>query len=312
MANILAPSDEVLALAADRLARGDLVAFPTETVYGLGGDATNSDAVLKIFEAKGRPRFNPLISHVSSVEMAERQGHFNEAARKLVEAFWPGPLTLVVPKRADATVCDLVTAGLETVALRWPGHAVSAGLIEALGRPVAAPSANRSETVSPTTAIHVAESLGEKLDLVLDGGACSVGLESSVVSVIEDSLHLLRPGGITVPDIEAVIGPLGQGQEDPDRPRSPGNLRRHYAPATPLRLNTTRCEEGELLLGFGDDGGRAHLNLSREESLREAAQNLFAYLRDLDAREARAINVMPIPDDGLGMAINDRLRRAAS
>jgi L-threonylcarbamoyladenylate synthase len=305
--------------AAARLIReGELVAFPTETVYGLGGDATNEGAVAKIFEAKGRPQFNPLISHVLDAAEAKKLVRWNALADKLVERFWPGPLTLVLPRAKDSPISLLATAGLDSVAVRSPAHFMARDLIRAAGRPIAAPSANRSGAVSPTRAEHVAESLGGAVRMILDGGPCTVGLESTVLDLSTSTPTLLRPGGATREAIEAVIGPVAMSGAVPtgDAARkSPGQLESHYAPARPVRLNAKAGAPDEALLAFGPDppgGARQTLNLSPTGDLAEAAANLFAHLRALDRPENKRIAVMAVPDKGLGLAINDRLRRAAA
>jgi L-threonylcarbamoyladenylate synthase len=307
---------EALAEAAAALRRGELVAFPTETVYGLGADATNARAVAAIFEAKGRPRFNPLIAHVADVTAAGRLGKLTAHGRLLADAFWPGPLTLVLEKQPDCPVADLATAGLATVAVRVPAHPIARWLLLAAGVPVAAPSANRSGHVSPTTAAHVASDLGDRVAMILDGGPTMVGLESTVVDVTGKWPVILRLGGVSREAIADVIGAsveLATG--DADKPASPGMLARHYAPATRLRLNAREVRDGEALLAFGPRMP-AHVgpvvNLSASGDLAEAAANLFAALRTLDAAGATAIAAMPIPEEGLGEAINDRLRRAAT
>ncbi|HJR57329.1 MAG TPA: L-threonylcarbamoyladenylate synthase [Rhizomicrobium sp.] len=298
---------DTIAEAARLLARGRLVAFPTETVYGLGADATNGEAVAAIFAAKGRPHFNPLIVHITDLNAARRQADFTPAAEKLAAAFWPGPLTLVLPRRDDASVSLLVSAGLDTVALRMPAHPVATALLKAAGHPLAAPSANASGRITATNAMHVAQELGSKVDLILDGGATPLGLESTVIGFDSSKAVLLRPGAIAREEIEAVAGPLAVAG---GKIQSPGQLESHYAPHARLRLNASRAEAGEALLGFGavDD---AWLNLSPRGDLKEAAANLFAMLRDMDDQVA-AIAVSPIPETGLGEAINDRLRRAAA
>ena len=296
-----------IADAARLLREGGLVAFPTETVYGLGADATTGVAVARIFAAKGRPRFNPLIVHLADAEEAHRHAIFTPAAAALAKAFWPGALTLVLPRREDSDIALLVSAGLDTVALRVPAHPVAAALLRAVGRPLAAPSANPSGQVSATTAAHVAEGLGEKVDAVLDGGATPLGIESTVIGFDGDRPLLLRPGAIAREEIEAVVGPLGAAG---DTIQSPGQLASHYAPRAALRLNAVRAESGEALLGFGEAPGAA-LNLSPRGDLKEAAVNLFAMLRQLD-KDAARIAVSPIPQIGLGEAINDRLQRAAA
>jgi L-threonylcarbamoyladenylate synthase len=310
--NIADPTPAALAKAARLLAEGKLVAFPTETVYGLGADARSDEAVAGIFAAKGRPKFNPLIVHVESLAAAERYGVFDARAKALASRFWPGALTLVVPRRADCDVSWLATAGLETIALRVPVHPIAQQLLKAFGGPLAAPSANRSGSVSATTARHVAESLGDAVSLILDGGPTTHGLESTIVG-LDGGATLLRPGAITRADIEAVVGPLGRGSDSEDAPHSPGRLKRHYATATPLRLNATSVAGDEALLAFGAPlaGARVTLNLSPSGDLVEAAAHLFAMLRKLDTEGARAIAAMPIPAHGLGEAINDRLQRAA-
>ena len=309
---IVEADDRAIAEAARILRAGGLVAFPTETVYGLGADATNGKAVARIFEAKGRPRFNPLIAHVDSVGAARDLVEFNDEAAALAEAFWPGPLTLVLPQRPGARhrVSELVTAGLDTLAVRVPAHPVARQLIAAAGVPIAAPSANLSGRVSPTRARHVEEDLGRAVDIILDGGATQAGLESTIVA-FAPAPTLLRPGGLAREDIEAVLGgPLRDYRET--GVLSPGQLASHYAPRAGLRLGATACEAGELLLAFGPGAPEGALNLSPSGDLREAAANLFAYLRALDAQGPARIAVMPIPRLGLGEAINDRLRRASA
>ncbi|WP_421785911.1 L-threonylcarbamoyladenylate synthase [Hyphobacterium sp.] len=301
---------DAITRAAEKLRAGQLVGMPTETVYGLAADATNGEAIARIYEAKNRPRFNPLIAHVSDLEMARQLVVFTPEAERLATAFWPGPLTLVLPRRPDCPVSELASAGLDTLAVRCPGHAVARSLIAATGRPLVAPSANPSGAISPTTAQHVADGLGNRVDIILDGGACSVGLESTVIGFDGETPLLLRKGGIGRQEIEAVAGRLGSPA--PDAPKaSPGMLASHYAPAASLRINAKSPRSGEVYLGFGPDWP-ADLNLSPTGRLDEAAANLFAYLRRLDASGARAIAVAPIPDKGLGEAINDRLRRAAA
>lgn len=296
-----------IARGGEILRAGGLVGMPTETVYGLAADATNPLAVARIFEAKGRPRFNPLISHVADMAAARREGVFSPLAEALAARFWPGPLTLVVPVAEGARVCDLARAGLPTVALRMPAHPAARALVEAAAAPLAAPSANPSGAPSPTLARHVAEGLGGRLDLILDGGPCEVGLESTVVSVTKSTATLLRAGGVVRDELQAVAGPLSA--PDPDAaPASPGMLLRHYAPNAVLRLNAAAPDPGEAMLGFGPMA--ADLNLSAAGDLREAAANLFTFLRKLDETHSR-IAVAPVPGTGLGEAINDRLRRAA-
>jgi L-threonylcarbamoyladenylate synthase len=302
---------EAIAAAADCLRAGGLVAFPTETVYGLGADATNGEAVARLYAAKGRPAFNPLISHVADAGAAERLAAFNDDARRLAAAFWPGPLTLVLPKRKGCPVSDLALAGLDTIALRVPAHPVARALIAAFGRPIVAPSANRSGHVSPTTARHVMADLCGRIDLIVDGGASPVGVESTIVACLEEPT-LLRPGGLAREGIARALGkPLDSDETPDDAPRAPGMMTSHYAPKAALRLNAGEARDGETLLGFGPHAGAA-MNLSPRGDLVEAAANLFSHLRALDAAGARAIAVMPIPREGLGEAINDRLARAAA
>jgi L-threonylcarbamoyladenylate synthase len=298
--------------AARMLRAGRLVAFPTETVYGLGADATNDRAVAEIFAAKRRPRFNPLIVHVPSLQNAEAYSQFNAAAHKLAIAFWPGAVTLVLPRRANCSLSQLVSAGLETVAVRVPAHPVARQLLEASGVPIAAPSANASGRISATTAQHVEASLGSSLDLIIDGGTTPLGLESSVIGFEEGHSVLLRSGAVTRADIERVVGQLGTYSGHAIR--SPGRMASHYAPHAPLRLNATAVGPNEVLLAFGPkvpDGAARTLNLSARADLKEAAANFFAMLHLLDA-SGLPIAVMPIPQEGLGVAINDRLMRAAA
>jgi len=296
--------------AAAALRRGDLVILPTETVYGLAADAANPLAVARIYEAKGRPSFNPLIAHVATLEAAERLARWERPAHILAEAFWPGPLTLVAPIREASAVCDLARAGLETVAIRVPAHPLARAVIAAFGGAVAAPSANRSGRPSPTTFKDALEETGTAVAAALDGGPCAVGVESTVVSVLDGAIRLLRPGGVTREAIEALVGPLDESADDAHR--SPGRLALHYAPDAPVRLNVATPEDGEAYLAFADIAVGAHVfNLSPSGDLREAAANLFSYLRAADRTRPRAIAVAPIPTGGLGEAINDRLRRAA-
>jgi len=316
---IVKATDDEIKRAVQELRAGRLVAFPTETVYGLGADATNGQAVARIFEAKGRPRFNPLIVHMADRAAVERIASFTDKANKLAEAFWPGPLTLVLPRRPQSGVSELVSAGLDTIAIRVPRHPIAHALLLAAGVPVAAPSANVSGHVSPTTAEHVAADLGNKVSVILDGGPTEHGLESTVLDVTGDRVVMLRPGAATRQEIEAVLGEpvlrMDELSASPDRPRSPGQLASHYAPRAKVRPNATDLRSGEVLLAFGrplpnSDGH--YENLSPSGDLVEAAANLFAALRRLDERGAETIAVMPIPETGLGEAINDRLRRAAA
>jgi len=309
--SVVAANVESIVEGARILRGGGLVAFPTETVYGLGGDATDGKAVARIFAAKGRPSFNPLIVHVAERSWVAKLAETDARFEKLSAAFWPGPLTLVLRRSKDCPASELVSAGLDTIAVRMPDHKVAQDLLRAVDRPLAAPSANASGTVSPTLAKHVDSSLGAKVDLVIDGGACRVGLESTVLDLSEEAATILRPGAITAEQIAAIIGPVKISHEDPAAPKSPGQLASHYAPALPLRLNATQATAGEVLLGFGP--GEATLNLSQAGDLVEAAANLFAMLRTLDdASKFKAIAVAPIPATGIGIAINDRLARAAT
>ena len=290
------------------------MAFPTETVYGLGANARDGEAVARIFEAKGRPRFNPLIVHLADRDEAEALAVFNANARRLARAFWPGPLTLVLARKADAGLSELVSAGLATVALRIPAHETARALIRTAGLPIAGPSANPSGRLSPTTAAHVAADLGDKVDMILDGGPCMEGLESTIVDVSGDEPLLLRRGAVSREAIEAVLRrPLADHRAGA-MPQAPGMLASHYAPRAALRLDAESPLPGEAYLGFGSGarGDGPYLNLSESGDLREAAANLFAHLRRLDAGNPPAIAVAPIPENGLGEAINDRLRRAAA
>lgn len=304
-------SPEGVRAAARLLAKGALVAFPTETVYGLGGDAQSEAAVAAIYAAKGRPAFNPLIVHVADVAAARRLAVFDARAERLAEAFWPGPLTLVLPLREGAGLAAAVTAGLETVAIRVPAHPLAQALLAAFGGPLAAPSANPSGRVSPTTPAHVMEGLGGRMAAVLDGGACRVGVESTIVG-LADGLRLLRPGGVPVEMIEDVLGEVLETGGDSTRPTSPGQLASHYAPAARLRLNAERPEADEVWIGFGP--GPEGLSLSPSGNTDEAAARLFAVLREADALAGPGgrIAVAPVPETGLGRAVNDRLRRAAA
>ena len=307
----LAPTPEGLATAARLLAAGELVAFPTETVYGLGGDARSDMAVARIFDAKGRPRFNPLIVHLPDQEAAREIAVFNDLAERVASAFWPGPLTLVLPLRPSARLSPLVTADLPSVAVRVPEHPTAQALLRHFGGSVAAPSANPSGKVSPTRAEHVMSGLGGRIAAIVDGGVCAVGVESTILGLTGDPV-LLRPGGIPAEALEACLGfPLTIAPET-EKPTAPGQLASHYAPQAAVRLNATAPEPGEFWLGFGPDAREADLNLSPVGDLVAAAANLFHYLRQADARATTSIAVSPIPEKGLGRAINDRLRRAAA
>lgn len=314
-ATIRRADHEAIETAARLLADGRLVAFPTETVYGLGADATQGEAVARIFAAKGRPRFNPLIVHVGDLASAERLAMLSPAARRLAETFWPGPLTLVVERRTGSGLSDLVSAGLSSVALRMPDHPIARALIAAFGRPIAAPSANRSGHVSATRAEHVASDLGDSVAMILDGGPAAHGLESTVLDVTGHEVVMLRPGAIPAETIEIALGiTLRRALDGGTTPISPGQLDSHYAPRARVRLDAQDVREGEALLAFGEPIPTTGpmLNLSPRSDEIEAASNLFAALRALDATGCHAIAVMPIPPHGLGDAINDRLRRAAA
>ncbi len=313
---VIAASEDTAREAARCLAAGGLVAFPTETVYGLGADATDGVAVARLYQAKGRPAFNPLIAHVPDLAAAQRLARFSAAALRLAQAFWPGPLTLVLPKAQSCDVADLALAGLDSIAVRVPDHDVARNILSAFGKPIVAPSANRSGHVSPTTAQHVLGDLRGRIDLIVDGGATPVGVESTIVACLERPA-LLRPGGLPRDAIERLLGhPLAEAQIDAeDAPLAPGMLASHYAPRARLRLDARDLRPGEALLAFGPPlpgNAGATRNLSEAANLIEAAANLFSHLRALDAAGATAIAVMPVPNDGLGEAINDRLRRAAA
>jgi len=300
--------------AAALLRAGKLVAFPTETVYGLGGDATSDESVASIFAAKGRPRFNPLIVHLSHTDHAEKFAQIDGRAARLMRRFWPGPLSLVLRRAPRCPISLLASAGLDTLALRVPGHPLALELLRAVGRPIAAPSANRSGRVSPTTADHVLGEFDTYIAAVLDAGPCRVGVESTVVDLTGKTPLLLRPGGIATEELEALLGPLAVPSPE-EAPRAPGMLASHYAPRLPLRLNVTSVDAGEALLAFGPDApslAKETRWLSKSGDVDEAAANLFSMLRALDRADFTAIAVMPIPEHGLGRAINDRLRRAAT
>jgi L-threonylcarbamoyladenylate synthase len=311
---LVTATPEAIQAAAAALRAGALVAFPTETVYGIGADATNGLAVAALYAAKGRPSFNPLIVHVPEIEAAAALARLTPAAEKLAAAFWPGALTLVLEKRGHRVVSELATAGLDTIAVRMPAHPGAQALLRAANLPVAAPSANRSGHVSPTTAAHVEADLGDRVAMILDGGPVPLGLESTVVDATGSEPVVLRLGAVPREDLVRVLGrPIAIADGDPSRPASPGMLARHYAPRAALRLNARDVQNGEALLAFG--APLTHhgvvINLSAAGDLVEAAANLFAALRALDASGAGSIAVMPIPEQGLGEAINDRLRRAA-
>jgi L-threonylcarbamoyladenylate synthase len=302
-------TDTAIAEAARLVALGTPVAIPTETVYGLAADATRPDAVAAIYAAKGRPSFNPLIVHVLDLAAAEAIAELPDRSRRLAEAFWPGPLTLVAPLRPGTPIATLATAGLPTVALRSPAHPAMRDLLRGCGKPLAAPSANASGAISPTRAEHVLRSLGERIELIIDGGPTSVGLESTIAAASHDELRILRPGPITAEELALVSGlPLSGGA--PGKIEAPGQMAQHYAPSKPVRLNADEAREGEWLIGFGSVEGDA--SLSSAADLAEAAARLFDLLHQADLATAARIAVAPIPEEGLGAAINDRLRRAAT
>jgi L-threonylcarbamoyladenylate synthase len=316
MAAPILPADAgSIAKAAALLRMGKLVAFPTETVYGLGADATNDRAVAAIYAAKGRPQFNPLIVHVADARALDDLIEWNDTGRLLAGQFWPGPLTLVLPRKKNCAVSLLASAGMDTLAVRVPSHPVAQQLLREVKLPIAAPSANASGKLSPTTPLHVSESLGDKVDLILAGGKSQIGLESTVIDLVSKVPTILRPGGITREQLERLLGTVSVSSGDSEVPLSPGMLPSHYAPNLPLRLNATSVEPDEALLGFGPDmhikGGAERLNLSVQKDLSEAAANLFAMLRRLDNPKFKGIAVMPVPETGLGAAINDRLMRAS-
>lgn len=325
MPRVVVANDKSITEAAELIKAGELVVLPTETVYGLGANALDGQAVAKIFAAKNRPQFNPLIIHVADRQAAERFVVMNERAQKIADAFWPGPLTLILPRRDGGGVNDLVSAGLETLAVRVPSHKVMQAVMKQSGVPIAAPSANASGEPSATTPKHAAESLGDNVSYILAAGACNVGLESTVLDLSGDVPVILRPGAITPEDLEPYLGEVEIDFGTHEKPKSPGQLLKHYAPKIPVRLNAIDLEKGEALLAFGSikfmgikGGGSAKdlpeealKNLSEEADLVEAAAHLFSMLRDLDRPEHKGIAVMNIPDTGLGVAINDRLKRAA-
>ncbi len=312
MSNIYSINPQNMQKAAQIIKDGGLVAFPTETVYGLGANAYDAKAVASIFAAKGRPTFNPLISHIADIDFLKNYVEVDERALALAHKFWPGPFTMVLKRKEHNTAIDLACAGLPTATVRMPNHPVALELIRLSGVPIVAPSANRSQTISPTTAEHVAESLGDKVDMILDGGKCAVGVESTIVDVTGKEVFLLRAGGIAKEDIEDFLHEkvfISHG--DPNKPSSPGQMLRHYAPEHRFRINVEEPEDGEFYIGFGYSQ-RADLNLSVTADLHEAAANLFAYMRLADNMAGeKGIAIAPIPEEGLGLAINDRIRRAS-
>ncbi len=311
-ADVLTADQIGIKQAAKILSKGGLVAFPTETVYGLGADACNSIAVARVYAAKGRPSFNPLIVHVADLECAKTYAQFNDTALKLASAFWPGPLTLVLPCAPDSPLSELVTAGLNSVAIRIPAHPIAQALLQQFDGPLAAPSANPSGRISPTQAAHVITDMHDRIEAILDGGTCKVGLESTILKVEDNQVSLLRSGGLSSEQIETFLGYSIMTPSDPKTPQSPGQLKSHYAPNSPVRLNVKTLQGAEILLGFGPECKVATLNLSPTGNLIEAAANLFSYLRKMDALSKGTIAVSPIPMSGLGVAINDRLKRAAA
>jgi L-threonylcarbamoyladenylate synthase len=306
---IMAADDAAIGIAAQNLCAGDIVAVPTETVYGLAADASNASAVAAIYRAKGRPDFNPLIVHVASLDAALALAYFDAMALRLADVFWPGPLTLVLPARADSGVAAAVTAGLPTIALRMPAHPVMQAILAKSGLSLAAPSANRSGSISPTTAQHVLDSLGDATPMILDGGPCAAGIESTIVVIRKNGWQILRPGPISVAQIEQVLAAPPMALEDRGI-EAPGQLASHYAPSKPIRLNVLEPDDDAYHIGFGPVPGDD--NLSASGDLAEAAAHLFAALHRADASDAATIAVVPIPDVDIGVAINDRLRRAAT
>ena len=312
MPSVLHLTSENIKKAASALRAGELVAFPTETVYGLGADATNTRAVAKIYEAKNRPSFNPLIVHFPDVEHVSQIAHMSPVANQLAAHFWPGAISFVLSRKPECPISKLVSAGLPTFAARVPAQAGARNLFRVAGIPIAAPSANRSGRISPTLASHVADDLRDKVDLILDDGPCTVGLESTVIDLSGKIPTILRPGGVTQEDIEDVLKcQVIVASSNTESPKSPGMLLSHYAPSLPVRMNAERANAGEAYLGFRD-APHAEMNLSISGNLMEAAANLFAFLHDLDNPRWTGIAVAPIPERGLGRAINDRLRRACA
>lgn len=315
MSSINPARPDVIRAAVDALNAGELVVLPTETVYGIGADARNSEAVARIYAAKGRPSYNPLIIHVASAEIAGRYVIFDDTAKKLAKAFWPGPFTLVLPLNPSGGLSPAVSAGLDTVAVRVPAHPVAQALLQMFDGPISAPSANRSGRISPTTASHAADELGDRVAMILDGGPCDEGVESTIVALCDGYVDILRPGSVTPEEIARVAG-LPARSTGPvvtnEQPNAPGQLLSHYAPRAQVRLNALKVGTDETLLGFGPDAPAQALNLSATGDLKEAASNLFSMLRTLDESGATTIAVMPVPDTGIGLAINDRLRRAAA
>ena len=313
MTHIFSANSDSIAQASKIIREGGLVAFPTETVYGLGASAYNSTAVAHIFEAKNRPTFNPLISHIAHTDFLGGYAEIDERVLALAKRFWPGPLTFVLKRKDMSPALDLACAGLPTVTVRMPNHPVALNLIEASGVPIVAPSANRSQSISPTTALHVWNSLGERVDMILDGGPCSVGVESTIIDLTGPNVVMLRPGGLAKEEIEDFLNePVLLSVGNPNLPTSPGQMLKHYAPAHPLRINAINPENDEFFIGFGKVEKSASLNLSPSGDLCEAASHLFDYLHQADEQtEFSKIAIAPIPNIGLGLAINDRIRRAS-
>lgn len=313
MSGIFKADEANICQAAELIKGGKLVAFPTETVYGLGANVYDAHAVAGIFAAKGRPSFNPLISHIAEPAQLAEYARADERALFLARKFWPGPLTFVLPRLDENPALDLVCAGLKTITVRCPKHLVALELIRQSGVPIAAPSANRSQTISPTTAEAVYESLGDNVDMILDGGACEVGVESTILDLTTSQAVLLRAGGITKEELEEALNePVAISDGNPNRPTSPGQLLKHYAPSKKLRINATERQDGELFIGFGPEYPWAEMNLSPKGDLREAAAHLFAYMREADKNlNFSRLAMAPIPFEGLGLAINDRIKRAA-
>lgn len=313
MSGIFKASSDNIIKGAEIIKNGGLVSFPTETVYGLGASIFNPKAVAGIFEAKGRPSFNPLISHIAEIDEMREFVIADERALELGRCFWPGPLTFVLPRKNENPLLDIVCAGLKTMTVRCPNHSVALELIRKSGVPIAAPSANRSQTISPTTAEAVYESLGDRVDMILDGGQCEVGVESTILDLTTPKAVLLRAGGITKEQLEEVLGEevlLSDG--NPDKPSSPGQMLKHYAPSKKFRINALRPMDGELYIGFGSEYDFGEMNLSKSGDLREAASNLFSYMRIADKNDKfERIAMAPIPNEGVGMAINDRIKRAS-
>ena len=313
MNNLVAATSDAILRAADIIRSGGLVAFPTETVYGLGASAYEASAVARIFEVKNRPTFNPLISHIADIDFLRDYAETDDRVLALAKKFWPGPLTFVLKRKDMSPSLDLACAGLPTVTVRMPNHLVALDLIRASGVPIVAPSANRSQSISPTTARHVFDSLGNRVDLILDGGACSVGVESTIIDLTGKQAVLLRPGGLAKEDLESFLNePVLLSHGNPDLPSSPGQMLRHYAPTHPLRINASQPDTDEFFIGFGQVGLNAPLNLSPSGDLCEAAAHLFDYLHRADEQtDYPKIAIAPIPETGLGLAINDRIRRAS-